>query len=516
VGGEPVASLSRADEDLPSTLSPRAQAQRQSLRMVRDLWGGNETVKAAGTEYLPQAPGEGGTNYAERLARSVFFNVFRQTVVGLVGLIFRKDPVLGDDVPPQIVEDWENIDLAGTHADVFLKELETDAIAAGHAAILVDFPVVPEGSTAAAEVGLRPYWVPIRKEQILSWRTGNLNGVTVLTQAVIQLDGWADVGEFGEALHTEYLVINRDPETDGPITWRTLVVGEDKSVHESGSGSYKNQIEIPLAEVVTSGRVSMFVSQPPLIDLAFLNIAHYQMWSDYATGVHMTNVPVWVMTGVDGKDDDGNDVEVVIGTNTSFLIPDPAGGAGWEAHDGQALGSTKTALDDLKSDMGALGLAMLSPQKRAAETAEAKRLDKSTSDSTLGATARGLQDAVEVALGFHAKYLGLPNGGGSVQINRDFEGLMMDAPVMQAYAALRRVGFPGRLVLKSLQAGGRIPEDEDLEALEAEMEANHAAEAEAERMEAEERGRQLAQGGSDEIEVERDESGRMSGLRRRR
>lgn len=113
VGGESQPSLPNRDQDLPSTLSPRAQAQRPALQMVRDLWGGNETVKAAGTTYLPQAPGEEHNNYHERLSRSVFFNVFRQTVVGLVGLIFRKDPVLGEDVPPQISEHWENIDLAG-------------------------------------------------------------------------------------------------------------------------------------------------------------------------------------------------------------------------------------------------------------------------------------------------------------------------------------------------------------------------------------------------------------------
>ena len=55
----------------------------------------------------------------------------------------------------------------------------------------------------------------------------------------------------------------------------------------------------------------------------------------------------------------------------------------------------------------------------------------------------------------------------------------MDAPVMQAYAQLVGVGFPGRLVLKALQDGGRIPEDEDLDALELEMEAGRIAEEEA-------------------------------------
>jgi hypothetical protein len=153
------------------------------------------------------------------------------------------------------------------------------------------------------------------------------------------------------------------------------------------------------------------------------------------------------------------------------------------SHDGAALGSTKIALDDLKSEMGTLGLAMLSPQKRMAETAEAKRLDKSTSDSSLSVAARGLQDAVERALGFHARYLGLsePGAGGSIEINRDFEGLLMDAPVMSAYAQLVNAGFPERVVLEALQRGGRIAEDADLEELEMEMAAARAQTEEAAR-----------------------------------
>jgi len=131
-----------------------------------------------------------------------------------------------------------------------------------------------------------------------------------------------------------------------------------------------------------------------------------------------------------------------------------------------------------------MGLAMLAPQKRAAETAEAKRMDKATQDSSLGVVARGVQDAAETALQFHARYLGLDDGG-SITVNRDFEGLLMEAPVMQAYAALRREGFPARMILASLQAGGRIPDDEDLEALEMEMEAGRLAEIEQSRMDAE-------------------------------
>lgn len=476
VGGR---SVSAADAgtpkgDRPDTLSPAAAVQVPERQLCRDLWGGNSTVKSKGELYLPRAPGEKNRNYDDRLARSLFFNAFRQAVVGLVGLIFRKDPVLGQDVPEVIVEHWENIDLAGTHGDIFTRELEEDAMTVGHAAILVEFPTVDTKLNIEREKAeVRPYWVPVKKDQIRSWRTANLDGVTVLTQVVIQMDAWVADGEFGEKLDTTYLVINRDiGAKEESIKWRRMMIGKNNVVSTVKEGVYVNQTAIPLAEVITSGRVSMFVSSPPLVDLAFVNVAHYQVDSDYKNSIHKTCVP---LLAIYGTDDDGGDI--VVGADNVFTLQNPAAKVEYVSHSGAALQQVKESLDAMISEMAVLSIAMLAPSKRSTETAEAKRIDKATSDSALGMNARGLQDAIENALQFHANYLKIDDGG-SVVVNRDFEGLLMDAPVMTAYAALRKEGFPPRFILRALQQGGRIPEDEDLEQLGLEMEGNRITEEE--------------------------------------
>lgn len=459
-----------AKRDLPSTTSAAVDRQAKALAMVRDIWGGTEVVRSRGQVYLPQAPGEEPENYATRLNRSVFFNAFRRTVEGLVGLVFQKDPKLGDDVPPLIAEHWENIDLEGKHGDVFLRELLQDVLVAGHAAILVEFPHTDGEQTAADEMTeIRPYWVPIRKDDIVSWRTETVNGRNVLSQLVIRETAMVADGEFGERKEVRYRVLYR---SDGVVGFRLLEVTENQAVVEHEAGIYPTQDEIPIAEVTSSGSRSMFDSDPPLKDLAYLNIAHYQWWSDYATASFMTNVPFLFTAGVVMQDEQGR--PITVGPNTSLSAPDPNAKAEYVSHDGASLGASKQALDDLKADMGTMGLAMLAPQKRVAETAEAKRLDKATSESALAVTARGEQDAVEVALGYHAKYLRLPSGG-SVQINRDFEGLLLEGNVMDAFARLVTAGFPPGPVLRALQMGGRIAEDEDLEALELQWMAGAAA-----------------------------------------
>jgi hypothetical protein len=466
VGGQNYADPKK-ENDLPSTPSKAVQKQAESLAIVRDLWQGPERVREQGAKYLPKAPGEDSVNYRARLERSVFFNAFRHTVEGLVGFVFRRDPVLGDDVPQPIKDHWENIDNAGTHGDVFLRELMSDAQTAGHAAILVEYPKTGGAQTAADEKSdIRPYWVPIKKDQIKSWRTMVENGRTILTQLVLEECCMVPDGAFGEAEQKRYRVFTN---AEGVVGFQLLAVTGDKRVIIVDEGTYPTQDEIPVAEITTSGKRCMFESDPPLVDLAYLNIAHYQADSDYRWSTHKTNVPIIFAAGFDLKDEAGN--AITIGANALINAPNPDAKLEYVSHDGAALGESQKALADMKADMATMGLAMLSPDKRAAETAEAKRIDKSTSDSALAVTARGLQDGAERAAGFHAKYMKLETGG-SITINRDFENMTLSPQQISALSAMVR---DGQLTLETLWAmlinGNVLPDEFDEVAEKATLEA---------------------------------------------
>lgn len=463
-GGQPSKEL--VSNDRPDVRSAESEAQLDSALMCRDLYRGTEAVRDKGDEYLPRAPGEDWQNYDNRLRRSVFYNMFGRSVDGLTGLIFRIAPVFGDDVPAAIVEHWENIDNAGTHGDVFLRDLEADAMTVGHAGILIEYPKTDGLQTRADEMVLRPYWVPIKKEDIMSWRTVVIDGHTMLSQIVLRETTTEPVGTFSEKAVTRYRRLYRG---DDMIGWQLLEINEERKVVVVDEGFYPTLSQIPFVEVPTSGRRSLLCSDPPLLDVGYLNIAHYQTWSDYAYSIHKAGVPIFVTSGMDMTDEHGNPIEIVLGPNTGVNIPDPTGSATYVSHDGKSLGATKQALDDLKSDIGTLGLAMLSPQKRMAETAEAKRIDKAASDSALAVTARGIEDAVEQALDIHAEYMRLPDGG-SIVINRDFQGAIMAPEVMRAYAELGyTLGLPIDVILRELQTGGRIAADVDLDELAARM-----------------------------------------------
>lgn len=453
--------------NLPSTLSPAAERQAEALEVCRDLEAGPQQVRNKAQKYLPQGEGEGARNYKARLYRSVFTNAFAQTAEGLTGFVFRRDPVLGDDVPEPIRKHCENIDNCGTHIDVFARERLQDDLTAGHSAILIDYPNT-EGQvlSLASEQGLRPYWIPIDKDNIVSWRTTLENGRTMLSQLVLKEVTSVHEGLFGERAQVRYRVLYREPDQDPPVGFRLLQVTQDKRVIEVDSGYYRNQVEIPFVEIPSSGRKSFLESDPPLLDLAYLNIAHYQQWSDYAWSIHKTNVPILFGAGFpESFDENGIAKPIVVSANSALFSADSTAKLAYVSHDGAALGESQKALDDIQRNMATFGLSMLSPDKKAQDnaTATAKRIDKASNDSALSVTARGLQDALERALDFHAKYLKLDDGG-SIAINRDFENLTL-TPV--EITALSNLVAGGQLSIETLwqilQEGNVLPGDFDPE-----------------------------------------------------
>lgn len=488
-GGRPMPGTGPMnDRNLPSTPCPAVKRQTPALKIMRDIWCGNEKFQEAGEEYLPKGPGEDRANYKVRLRRAALFNVTKHTINGLVGFVFRTPPTLGDDVPVRIAGSegeseeaeteglWENIDNAGTHGDVFARDLMVDAMVAGHAAILVEFPKTGGMQSYGAEISgaVRPYWVPIKKDNILSWRTETRDGQLLLTQLVLKECVCVSVGMFGEAMVDRYRVLYNEA---GVVGWELYSITDRKELVLEDAGLYPTQTEIPVAEIVTSGRQSLFESDPPFLDLAYLNLAHYRQWSDYDTSIYKTCVPILFTAGVLTSDEQGN--AMIIGPNAAIGANDPAAKAEYVSHGGEALASCKQSLDDLENRMGALGLAALATSKRTAETAKAKEIDKGASDSALAVMARGLQDGIERALQFTAQYLGEADGG-SIELNTEFQDMTMDAPTMAAWASLATaLSLPAKVVLEALIAGGKLPEDTDIESLALEMEA--AAQAEADR-----------------------------------
>jgi hypothetical protein len=472
----------RDDVDSPESPHPARLRMLTLWRRARDLAAGQDAIVAARETYLPRHAAEDLEDYQIRLSHAELFNGFRRVVRAGVGLIHHTDPTLSDDAPEEFRQDWENIDGRGTAGPVFARRLTDDALITGVAGIVVDYAALPAQTTvdAATEdsLGLRPYWVAIGAEQLVSWRFASVNGRTVLVQLVLLEVVEVPVGRFGVGYQTQYRVFSRDVtegvDTNGvkvttvssTVRWELWVkYDEKKPARLYRHGVMMGIDEIPFAPLVVGNDADGFECVPPLNDLAVVNLAHYRLQTDRNHLMHIGCVPIPVRTGYK---DDLQSGRTTVGPNTLMDLPKDATFAYVEIT-GASFEPSEKDLAQKESRMGALGMAFLAPQTRAAETAEAKRIDATAQNADLSTVAQAVQDCLNNAAQLHAKFRKLTAVPG-ITVNREFERIVMDTGLVDA---LSRMEQAGQLTLDTLFAmlkrGHILPDDFDAETEQAKL-----------------------------------------------
>jgi len=455
----------------PDTPGLAHERQAKAVQVVRDVFQGTLHMRKQAAKYLPVFAKETPESYSDRLQQAVLFNAFRRTVKGLVGLVFSNETKIGDDVPPGIVEYLENVDLEGRDIDSFSRDVFEDGFLDGHAGIFVDFQEVAQGSIESLaqerQAGLRPYWIPLRKQDVLKFSTIKVNGRRVLSLLRWKESGEEDDGRWGERSVTrirEYRLVRAQNESGDPyiaVQWSVYEEVKDgpgkKKWLLRSSGTFEGMDEIPLATAYTN-RTGYLESEPPLLDLALENIKHWQKRSDKDNVEHVACVPILTLIGVEEEKPGAFSVGPTVG----LMLP-KGGDAKFAEIQGSGLEASRLSLKDIEHRMAILGLSMLMSETRSAETATSKRIDKSESDAQLILAARNMQQALNEALRLTAKWEGL-NSGGTVEVNRDFEKKLLDP---QMFAALLDAVDRGRISLETFwdaaKRGEVLSEDFDPE-----------------------------------------------------
>lgn len=466
-------------KDLPDYHNSAYNEMAPAWSIVRDVSGGTQRMRAAGKTYLPQEPREPEKNYGRRLSRSVFFNAYRKTRSSLTGLVFQKDPVVSEGTPDLIIQQLSNVDLAGTDFDVFAKEVFEDAFE-GHSFILVDMPPsLPTGSTLADEraAGNRPYWVRYRASDAVNWRTSKIAGEEHLVQITFRECATEADGVYGEKEVVKYRVFKRDLAGVTWELWKEIIDSAgQKSYVGDGHGTLSIN-RIPVA-IVYGKRLGLMKSEPPLLDLAYLNIRHWQEYSDLCHILHIAQVPMLKRMGANPQQQ-----EVEIGMNSTIDV-ETGGDVAWIEIEGKGISAARQELVDLEQRMAVLGLSILSQKSDTQITATEKSQDYEEQLSELATMARSLKDALELALQFHAEYLNLDLGqGGSVELGVAAHDLTLTPQHLQVLLqAVQSNDFSLEswltVVLGLLAQTGLLPDDIDVQSEAAKVkEAQSAAQA---------------------------------------
>lgn len=387
---------------------PSAQVQEMQADwgLVRVLLGGTSAIRAAGETYLPRNHSEEPSAYQARLKTSTLFPGFSRTVKTLAAKPFSKAITLGDDVPPEIAEHCEDIDLEGQNLHAFASKVMQSVLAYGIHGVLVDYPPVAPARNLEEErkAGARPYFVSIKAEQFLGWRVERVGGRWVIQQfRYMESVDEAD-GEFGEACIKQVRVLE-------PGKWRTYRMDAKTQkwvMHAEGITSLPYVPFVPFY----GERTGYMCGKSPLIELAHLNVEHWQSASDQRNILHVARVPILAVIG-----DMDDNFSLAIGASGAAKLP-----TGCEMmyveHTGAAIGAGKEDLEALEERMRQAGAELL-VLKRGNTTATEIATDNAVGMCALQELVQSFEDSLDQCLQIMADWIGEKEGG-HVTVFNDF------------------------------------------------------------------------------------------------
>lgn len=432
----------------------------------RVLMGGSAAMRDAGKTYLPRFEAESEDGYKARLAASWLFNGYRKTVRDLTGKVFAK-PV-ETDAAGRMAAWLDDADMQGRDLSTFARAVFEDAISGpGIAWIMVDAPARTGGETQAqaAAGGLRPYLVHLGIEEVIGWKTARVANRTVVSQVrlaetVTEPD---PKDEFAEVKVEQVRVLDR---TENGVQTRLFRKQAGKGDwQEWGEPTFSGLTEITIAPVYLT-RTGFWTAEPPLDDLADVNVAHWQSQSDQRNILHVARVPILFATG--RTQDDG---ALTIGAPTAVLAADPNADLKWVEHTGAAIDAGRQDLKDLEFQMEAHGLQLL-VARPGGQSATGEALDAEKETSTLAMMADALKDALEQAIGWMGEYAG-EAAPVAVTVNTDFGvGLMTPQEMTAMLSAVNSGNLSRETFLREMARrgviAGDIDPDEEAERIEAE------------------------------------------------
>ncbi|MGA4453441.1 DUF4055 domain-containing protein [Pseudomonas fortuita] len=387
-------------------------------KIIRALRGGTDAMRAAGTEYLPREPGESPLAFQKRLKRSVLTNFIARVVKNLSSKPFSRPVVVTSEAHQEIAELFsKDIDGKGTSVSSLAAVVFADALWNGTSFICVDAPVA----------GGKPYAYWLSADDILGYKLdedGRLAEIRIAEKTSVE------DGEWGEKMVARVRVFRKK---DGRVLWSLF--------EETGTSDY-SQVEpwqdfglpeipvIPLHANPAETKGTLFCPSP-MIDLAHMNIAHWQEGSDQRNILHIARVPILFASGLDEK------AEIKIGVD-SAIIASAGSDLKFVEHSGNAINAGRQSMLDLENLMATYGIEMLA-NDGAVETATGRALKAGENNNQIAAMATSMASALQSVFNMLAHFSRVSNTDFNVDVHTEY-GINASTEELQALATARANG----------------------------------------------------------------------------
>lgn len=365
--------------------------------MIDALKGGTAGMRAAAKAFLPQFPQEPDEGYRARLSTAVLFNAFSRTASVMAAKPLSR-PIQGMDALPDNIQNWlDNIDLQGSDLHSFATVQMLACMEHGISGVMVDCPSAEGLKTKAdeAKAGLRPYLTTYPAWSILGWRTEMTPSGIRLSQLRLKETVTEPDGEFGEKRIKQVRVL-------GPGTWQIWrkvdqpISGQPEwSIHQEGRTSLPR---VPF--VFFYGlREGFGIGAPPLLDLAYKNVEHWQSSSDQQNILHVARVPILFAKGFSETEC------LTVSASSVARSQDTGADLKYVEHSGAAIAAGRQSIVDIEDQMRQLGAELL-VQRPATTTATQTVSEGEGNKSTLQRIVEGFEDSLEECIKIMGQWVG--------------------------------------------------------------------------------------------------------------
>ena len=425
-----------------------------------DAVEGQHAIHMAGTKYLPELKDQTPEDYNAYKLRASFFNATGRTLDGLVGMVFRKAPVVEATGIDNILAD---IDLAGSTFTTFAERLMREVSKLGRVGVLVEFPKVleqPRNLAEASQNNLRPYSSVYEAKTIINWRIGRINNVSQPTMiTLVEQYAKSDDG-FEQELADQRRVLKLE---QGKYLQRIY------RKNDKGEWVQEGEDIIPLMNSKPLNFIPFFLygaqsnsfdeQMPVLLDLVDLDLAHYRVTADYEHGCHFAGLPTAVVSGYTASDNE----KLYIGSATAWVFNDANAKASFLEFTGQGLTALENNLERKEKQMASIGARMLEQQKSGVESEGAMQMRANGESSVLSSIATLLSLQLSKMLTFMAEWSGVATEV-KVQLNTDYLPVGMTSSELAELVKSWQAGaISFNTLFENLKRGEVIAEDRTVE-----------------------------------------------------
>lgn len=432
---------------------PQYDASRSKWRRCRDVIGGSDTVKAAGTAYLPmlgahKTDSDGHSKYESYKARALFYGATKRTKIGLTGAATHKEPLF-------TTSSEEVLQLAKKIVRLLMEDIVAEQLEVGRLALVVN-----------SRDGEDPTFAMWTTESVVNWRYDRVDSVNVLTLLVIEQElekttdsvfevttsvvrhsYWMDSGvcffqSFEYKKETDDWIAVEDPIV---LTSKSVVLDHIPAVIVGVTGVDLNRVEDPL-----------------LLDMADVNISHYQNSADLEHGRHWTALPTAWAAGFMAHDREGNEVELSVGGESAWITEQTGAACGYLEFSGAGLGHIAEGMRDKQAMMAVLGARLIEEAKASVESAETIRQrmlgDKSSLTYVADTASEALTWVLQEMLWWKTPTYERPEDSDIIELDTTFiDPSLSPADVTQLMSALQNEGISYSTFFWYLQKGRVIP-----------------------------------------------------------